>query len=182
MLFGRGVGESVLAQTYRQWEAIVIVDGGCKDGTERVAREYAAKDARVRVIMGPHERMGAGRNRGIAAARGALIAFLDHDNLFVADKLRAQVGFLEQHPSVGVCYGKILHFYDDQPDVDYGNRNERPIAGDPFKSLLAKNSINLLAVVLRKELLVRYGAFRGEWPAFDDPVSLDQFSAARRTF
>ena len=160
--------ESVLAQTYPHWEALVVVDGGCRDGTERVAREYAAKDVRIKVIMGPHERMGAARNRGIAAAQGGYIAFLDADNLLAPGKLKDQVAHLEGSPGAGVSFGNILHFYDDRPDVRYTNRNETPPSGDLFISFLSRNSINLLAVVIKKELLTEHGAFRGEWPALDD--------------
>ena len=160
--------ESAVAQTYPRWEALVVVDAGCRDGTERVAREYAAKDARIKVIMGPHERMGAARNRGIAAAQGEYVAFLDADNLFAPDKLKKQLAHAAEHPEAGVLFGKILHFYDDKPEVRYANCNEAPPSGDLFVSFLRRNSINLLAALIKKEHLARYGAFRGEWPALDD--------------
>jgi len=160
--------ESAIAQTYSRWEAIVVVDSGCRDRTLEVAKSYAAKDARIAVIEGPHERMGASRNRGIAAAKGDFVAFLDADNLFAPQKLEKQMDVFARDPACGISYGRIEHFYNDKPSVRYRNRNAEPIEGDPFKSLLWRNSINLLTVVIRKQILDEFGAFRGEWPALDE--------------
>ena len=89
--------ESVLAQTYRHWE-LVLVDDGSSDGGSEIARRYAASHAdRIRYIE--HDRhqnrgMSASRNAGIREARGEYIAFLDADDVWFAEKLEHQVAIL----------------------------------------------------------------------------------------
>jgi glycosyltransferase involved in cell wall biosynthesis len=71
--------ESVLAQTFRDFE-FIIVDNGSTDSSGAIAYEYAAKDDRVRVIRRERGNIGAGRNTGLEAAVGEYIAFIDDDD------------------------------------------------------------------------------------------------------
>ena len=86
--------ESVLAQTFADLEAIVVDDGS----TDRtVARLAAIGDPRLTVIAAAHGGcVGAVRNRGVGAARGEWLAFLDSDDLWVPDKLEAQLAALDR--------------------------------------------------------------------------------------
>lgn len=85
------IGESITsvqAQTFSDWE-LLIIDDGSEDDTDTIAAWLAAEDARIRVL--PQE-VNSGlparvRNRGFAAARGSLIALLDSDDLWLPDKL-----------------------------------------------------------------------------------------------
>jgi glycosyltransferase involved in cell wall biosynthesis len=88
--------ESVLAQTYSDYEVIVVNDGST-DGSEQVALGFGD---RIRYIRQENAGPGAARNRGIELARGELIAFLDADDLWLPGKLAAQVEFMETHPGV----------------------------------------------------------------------------------
>lgn len=92
---------SVVAQTFKDIEVIVIDDGSV-DGTARVARE--AGDERVRVISTRNGGVAAARNRGIAEAKGEFVALLDADDLWLPTKLERQVALLESRPSVGMCF------------------------------------------------------------------------------
>lgn len=160
--------ESVLQQTYGNWE-LIIVDDGSTDGTARLAKEYAEKDSRIFYCHQENKRMASARNTGIAKAKGKYIAFLDADNVFLPQKLERQAAYLEAHPACGVSYGRILHFYEGAPKVFYKNKNEAPLgSADQLKELLRKNSINVLAVLGRKEIFDRYGAFMEGWRACDE--------------
>ena len=90
--------DSVRNQTHQDWELLLVLDG-CSDGTEKVIQKYCekVKDARIRVIPQPRN-MGAAqaRNRGVKEATGRYIAYLDSDDLWVADKLTKQLAFMEQ--------------------------------------------------------------------------------------
>jgi hypothetical protein len=93
---------SVLAQTYRPVE-VIIVDDGSTDATARVADELAG-DA-VRVIHQPNGGAGAAREAGRRAARGQIIQHLDSDDLLLPRKFEVQVAALRARPDCGVAYG-----------------------------------------------------------------------------
>ena len=96
--------ESVLDQTDRDFE-LLIVDDGSTDDSAATARAYS--DPRVRVIIQPHRGIGAARNAGMRAARGRYIAFLDADDLWVSNKLAAQCEVLDRRPDIGLVYTRF---------------------------------------------------------------------------
>lgn len=99
--------ESVLAQSYRAREVIVVDDGGTDDLTE-IRNRFAE---RVTWIRQPNGGAASARNRGIDAASGELIAFLDADDYWEPSKLRRQVEWFVGRPEIGVCGAR----YFEQP-------------------------------------------------------------------
>ncbi|MGA8810390.1 MAG: glycosyltransferase [Thermoanaerobaculia bacterium] len=95
---------SVLAQTYRPIE-VVIVDDGSTDDTPQIIEELAARHPEVRGIRKPNGGPGMAREAGRAEARGELIQYLDSDDLLLPRKFALQVAALEAHPECGVAYG-----------------------------------------------------------------------------
>lgn len=94
------IGESVnsvLAQTYKNWE-LVIVDDCSSDGSAEIFEEFAAKDERIRLFKNEKKSgAAASRNRAIREAKGKWIAFLDSDDLWTCDKLEKQVAFMTEN-------------------------------------------------------------------------------------
>lgn len=90
----RGAIDSVLSQTYRDFE-LLLIDDGATDGSGAVCDEYAALDGRVRVFHRPNAGICATRNFGIEEARGKYICFCDHDDLYEPDYLECAVGAAE---------------------------------------------------------------------------------------
>src|SRR5689334_8717967 len=90
--------ESVRAQTYPNWE-LLLADDGSTDGSPALARRYAeAEPSRIKYLEHPgHENRGknAARNLGVRHARGKYIAPLDHDDVWLPNKLEEQVAILE---------------------------------------------------------------------------------------
>lgn len=108
---------SVLSQTYRPIE-IIIVDDGSTDDTARVADELAQTNPQeVRVIHQSNTGPGLAREAGRVAARGEFIQYLDSDDLLLPDKFEKQVAGLRAHPECGVSYGKTRF-------VEKGNLSE----------------------------------------------------------
>src|SRR4029077_15525036 len=97
--------ESVLAQTYRPVE-IIIVDDGSTDETGREAEALAEAHSEVRVIHRQNGGAGAARETGRLAARGEFIQYLDSDDLLLPTKFELQVAGLRQHADCAVSYGK----------------------------------------------------------------------------
>jgi GT2 family glycosyltransferase/SAM-dependent methyltransferase len=106
--FIREAIESVLAQTWQEWE-LILVDDGSTDDSAAIARHFAQADpSRVRCVTHPdgaNHGMSASRNLGIAQARGEFLAFLDADDVWLPDMLEQQVSLLEARPDVGMVYG-----------------------------------------------------------------------------
>lgn len=112
--------QSIFAQTYDQWE-LLLVDDGSTDRSTAIARSFAQQHPdRVRYLEHAGHRnlgMSASRNLGIANGRGKYIAFLDADDVWRPNKLRAQVAALEMHPAAGMVYGPTEYWYSwtDRP-------------------------------------------------------------------
>jgi glycosyltransferase involved in cell wall biosynthesis len=113
--------ESVLNQTYRHWE-LLLVDDGSTDGSRALADRYAERHPeRVQVLAHPgneNRGMGASRNRGIEFARGDYVAFLDADDVWRTNKLEEQVAILQRHPHVGMLYGETLYWFSWTQDPE----------------------------------------------------------------
>lgn len=87
--------DSVLDQTYREWE-LIIVDDRSSDRTLEIVRDYAARDDRVRsIVLEKNGGAAVARNTAIEAAQGRWIAFLDSDDIWTPDKLEKQIGMME---------------------------------------------------------------------------------------
>ena len=99
--------ESVLAQDYRPVE-LIVVDDGSTDASGEIAQSYP----QAHCIRQTNQGVSAARNAGIAAVRGEFIAFLDADDIWTADKLTAQVGYLLAHPEVGFAFARQRFFFE----------------------------------------------------------------------
>jgi glycosyltransferase involved in cell wall biosynthesis len=102
---------SIFAQTYPNWE-LLLVDDGSTDASTSIAKRYAAQyPGKVRYLEHcEHQNRGmsASRNLGIAHARGEFIGFLDADDVWLPQKLADQVALLHAYPEAGMVYGRTL--------------------------------------------------------------------------
>lgn len=95
--------EGVLAQTYRNFE-FIIVDNGSSDRSGQIVDEYAGRDARIRVIHKEKGNIGSGRNAGLDAAQGDYIAFIDDDDYTEPGYLEYLHNLIiEYHADIAVC-------------------------------------------------------------------------------
>jgi len=93
--------ESVIAQTYPNWE-LILIDDGSTDNTAEVIKPFLT-DSRIQFHVQKNQGVSATRNRGIILAKGEFIAFLDSDDIWEPDKLRQQLEVFNKYPDVGVC-------------------------------------------------------------------------------
>ncbi|MBD0329904.1 MAG: glycosyltransferase [Thermoleophilia bacterium] len=167
--------DSVLAQTYPRVE-LVVADDASADGTRDVVAAYAARHpGRVRLLpasarAGPARR----RNDALAAARGPLLARLDHDDVWLPEKLAKQVAVLRERPDVGLVYTGYEAFDSDTGAVVPWRDEALEAEGDVLADLFVKGCfIASLTVLFRREGLERRGvAFREADFSFGDDYFL----------
>lgn len=102
--------ESVLAQTYKNFE-LVIVDDCSPDRTVQIVQAYILKDKRIKLIQKfTNEGVAEARNTGLDNAQGEFVAFLDSDDKWAEDKLEKQLAVLKERNDVDVVYGSYYRF------------------------------------------------------------------------
>ena len=100
----RAAAASVLGQTYRDFE-LILLDDGSTDDSGRLIDELAAENpSLIRCYHQENAGAAAARNRGIAFSQGEYICFLDSDDEWLPEKLAIQVDFMDRHPKVALCY------------------------------------------------------------------------------
>jgi glycosyltransferase involved in cell wall biosynthesis len=149
--------ESVLRQSFRDLE-LLIVDDGSSDGTAEVARGFAARDARVRVLQQRNAGPGPARNTAFAAAAGELFAFLDSDDEWDETFLAEHVAVLDSRPEIDVLIGNARN----RGGARHG-QPARPARGDgrliPLTEILGDERALFIMTVFRRAVVETVGGF-----------------------
>jgi glycosyltransferase involved in cell wall biosynthesis len=169
--------ESLLAQSYPRWEAIVVNDGSTDD-TAAVAAALVQRDPRVRDVSQPNAGLASARNLGLSEARGEYVAFLDADDLFEPRKLECQVAHLRRHPDLAAACGTVKYFDTDAPGVfrprlspgDDPDWIARAVGREPLplSSWIWHNRIPVCSPVVRRRLVDEIGPFDTTLVAYED--------------
>jgi glycosyltransferase involved in cell wall biosynthesis len=132
---------SVLEQTYAQWELIIVDDCSC-DSTVSIIREMSKQDERIRLIeLGKNSGAGSARNHAIEQSKGRYIAFLDSDDLWHPKKLEKQIGFMTRS-------GEPFTYTRYEVQTRDGNPKELfPPHYATYSSILRTNHIGCLTAV-----------------------------------
>jgi glycosyltransferase involved in cell wall biosynthesis len=166
--------DSVFAQSYTDWE-LILVDDGSTDASTAMAKKCAENNPlKVRYLQHSEhktEGMSATRNLGIANAAGEFIAFLDADDVFLPNNLKDQVAILTSEPEVGLVYGKAEYWYswtgarsdlkrDFTPNLGVGSR--LLYKAPTFLTMLLTYRVAIPAIcstLMRREALNRIAGF-----------------------
>jgi glycosyltransferase involved in cell wall biosynthesis len=156
--------QSVISQTYQDWE-MVIVDDGSTDNTEELVKEI--KEPRINYIFQENKGQPGARNTGIRNACGEYITFLDSDDLFMPYKLGSQVTMLDENMDTGWIGGGYFEV-DRQLNII---REMQPWLTQPnldLKEWLFHCSTLPSTVMIRREWLIKSGLFDEQFKANED--------------
>ncbi len=148
--------ESVLTQTYTDYEIIVVNDGS-PDNTKQVLASFGDQ---ITAIHQENLGVAAARNAGIMAASGRYIAFVDDDDVWLPNKLEKQIACLESNPKIGLVYSDMFCFNDQGFLPDTWAKAYSILPFEPDWSLFVRNCIPTPSVVVvRRECLEAVGGF-----------------------
>ena len=139
--------DSLLQQTYQNWEAIIVNDGS-PDNTEEVALRYMQKDNRISYLPQKNQGVSAARNNGIRQAQGEFILPLDADDWIKPTYLEKAVKVFTEHPETSLVYCLWCNDYEDiYPSPKFAG----------YKSLLVNNAIFCSAIYRKSDCLAAGG-------------------------
>jgi len=148
--------ESVISQTYKEYEIIVIDDGSTDNTVDTVYRNFT----NVKIFSQKNSGVSVARNKGVSLAKGELIAFLDSDDIWMPEKLEKQVAVIDfgydmvHNPANNVCKIGSNEWIPDTTVI------KEVKEGDYLKELFTGNFIVTSSVVIKKDCLVDVGGFR----------------------
>jgi len=154
--------DSILCQRLPATE-IIVVDDGSQDGTEDLIRR---RYSQVRYLRKPNGGVSSARNRGISAADGDWIAFLDSDDAWLPDKLAAQCAALGEHPNSRLCHTQEIWIRHGRW-VNQMNKHAKS-GGYIFRACLPRCVISPSAALLHRSLFDELGIFDEALPACED--------------
>jgi len=148
--------DSVLAQTYTDYE-LILVDDGSTDGTREVVA--AAYGNQIKYIYQDNRGLAAARNTGIRASKGEYLSFIDADDVWLPNKLELEVEFLDTHPSVSMVCSNYTYFGSRGRQKKTGFEGVPLAFGYGQKEIFFHNPISASAVLIKKLCFEKVGDF-----------------------
>jgi hypothetical protein len=158
--------DSVLGQTFTDWE-MLVVDDGSSDETPQIVSSYVQRDARIRLLRQANAGPSAARNHAMREARGRFFACLDSDDRWAPSFLAAQLEVFERHPDTGLVTAN--GYFLGGP---FAGRPTRPLGAGypilPLTDLIANESAVFIMTVFRREVFETIGGFdERQWRSED---------------
>ncbi|MFH2011550.1 MAG: glycosyltransferase [Pseudomonadota bacterium] len=142
--------DSIVNQTYKDWELIVINDGS-SDSTESIIKEYMDKGFPIIYHYQENKGLGYSRNEALKRSRGKFIAFIDHDDLWMPEKLEKQMPLFDD-PEIGLVFSDSIVFNNAGSEKRfYGGQNY--YTGYCFRELLKNYTLNIQTVIIRRSVI-----------------------------
>lgn len=148
---------SVLAQTYKNFE-IIVVDDGSTDTTAQRLQPYTDQ-GEITYLYQPNKGLPGARNTGIRHSQGEFIAFLDADDIWTPDKLQLQVELFDRQPELGFIFGNSRKFLGSLASRRTSFEDISPSHGDVTAELLQRSFLPMPTVIVRRSALEAVGLF-----------------------
>lgn len=152
--------DSVITQTFRNWE-LIIIDDGCTDITSEIITENSIQDHRIHCFYQQNGKQGKARNLGISHAQGKYLAFLDADDCWMSEKLAIQLDEI-QIQNVDLVFSDSYVFNKDNVSdrsLKMNTLNQIFEGDDALKLFLEGNRIPTLTVLVKKDKILLAGCF-----------------------
>lgn len=176
--------DSVLSQTYTNWELLVI-DDGSTDSTKNIVESYAKDDGRIFYYYQENGKQGKARNLGIEKSEGDLIAFLDSDDLWLPSKLEVSLNEFSSN-DLDLLFTNAYYFQEsfDWNELEilgrFAVQSQEYIGKEGLSFFLFENRIPMLTVLVKKKALEAVGGFRDRGRAEDYELWLNLLSKGFR--
>lgn len=152
--------KSIIEQTYKHWE-LIIIDDGSTDGTKRIINDYLKIDIRIKYVYQENGRQGKARNKGIEIAQSDLIAFMDADDILIPEMLQEQFQLLKQ-TNADLVFSSVDYVDEDLHDLEVKHGfSYNEIEGEIGAEILlcGDNPIPIITVLAKKASIVKAGMF-----------------------
>lgn len=146
--FLRDTLESIINQTYEDWELVIINDGST-DSTEAIVKEYIEKGYPIVYHYQKNHGLGYSRNEALKRSSGEFIAFIDHDDMWLPYKLEKQVAIFKHHEDIDFIYSNYFILDKKKRKAHIGNQP----CGFVFEQFLHQYPVGIMTVLLRKKVL-----------------------------
>jgi glycosyltransferase involved in cell wall biosynthesis len=166
--------ESILKQTYRDFELIVVNDGS-NDRTTEILDDYAFRDSRIRVIQSPHIGLCEALNIGIDAAKNPWIARMDADDIAMPQRFEKQLNAAKHRPEV-VVWGSYIHHINSAGNILSFSKVGPPTVNEFEKRRKRNEVVQVIhpTAFMRKDAVLKAGGYKPEYEAAEDVELFDR--------
>lgn len=150
--------ESVIAQTYTDWELIIINDGST-DKTEEIIQDFLT-DKRLKYLFQENQGVAKARNNGVKKCQGEYLAFLDADDIWLSEKLEFQMKVVKRSiEPIFVCTNFFYINNNGEIKGELFSKNIKSYQGFVQKMLLTRNIISTSSVLMPKDIFLKLNGF-----------------------
>ncbi|MDD9898964.1 MAG: glycosyltransferase [Candidatus Melainabacteria bacterium] len=159
--------ESILAQTFKDFE-LIFIDDGSTDKTEELVKAFASQDERVKYFKQKNSERAVARSYGMSLASADLICLIDSDDLWYPNKLELQVARMEADPELCCCYASVDRIDLESKPVKSAPRQQEGYSGNIYEKLLERNFIPSVTPMIRKKYIEMVGSQVTEFIPYED--------------
>jgi glycosyltransferase involved in cell wall biosynthesis len=159
--------DSILAQTYSNFE-VIFIDDGSKDNTVEILKSYTEKDFRIKYFYQNNSERAVARSHGISKASGKYICLVDSDDTWLPHKLETQLAVMENDPEIILCYAPVNRIDPENKPLKNAPRQQEGYSGLIYEHLLMRNFIPSVTPMIRASVLKNIGEQVTDFIPYED--------------
>jgi glycosyltransferase involved in cell wall biosynthesis len=159
--------DSILAQTYSNFE-VIFIDDGSKDNTAEILKSYTEKDSRIKYFYQNNSERAVARSHGISKAAGKYLCLVDSDDTWLPHKLETQLAVMENDPEIVLCYAPVNRIDPENKPLKNAARQQEGYSGLIYKHLLMRNFIPSVTPMIKASVLKNIGEQVTDFIPYED--------------